>query len=211
MIVFALLYSGCTRRATARDLAYSNVAFFVEAAKPRALDSARARRRCGSSRSAASCSASPGRTSRCPCRRATATSSSASTRRARWRRPTSFPTRAKRPRRPRAPSSPRARRERRSASSRLPEPPGVVQPLSADHQRSSRSLDECRSPNGATAIGDALKLAAQMLPPARPSRRHPDHRRRQQRGHRSRRRSRSGSARITFRSTRSASARRPAA
>ncbi|MBV8067898.1 MAG: VWA domain-containing protein [Candidatus Eremiobacteraeota bacterium] len=42
---------------------------------------------------------------------------------------------------------------------------GVVQPLSADHQAVIAALDEVPLPNGATAIGDALKLAAQMLPP----------------------------------------------
>jgi Ca-activated chloride channel family protein len=42
----------------------------------------------------------------------------------------------------------------------------VVQPLSADHPQVIASLDEIPSPNGATAIGDALKLAAQLLPPA---------------------------------------------
>ena len=44
--------------------------------------------------------------------------------------------------------------------------PSVVQPLSADHQQVIAALDEIPSPNGATAIGDALKLAAQLLPPA---------------------------------------------
>jgi Ca-activated chloride channel homolog len=42
---------------------------------------------------------------------------------------------------------------------------GVVQPLSADHQAVIAALDEVPLPNGATAIGDAFKLAAQQLPP----------------------------------------------
>jgi Ca-activated chloride channel family protein len=42
---------------------------------------------------------------------------------------------------------------------------GVVQPLSADHQAVLAALADVPLPNGATAIGDALKLAAQMLPP----------------------------------------------
>lgn len=40
----------------------------------------------------------------------------------------------------------------------------VVQPLSADHQQVSSALDDVPMPNGATAIGDALQLAAQNLP-----------------------------------------------
>jgi len=43
---------------------------------------------------------------------------------------------------------------------------GIVQPLSADHQQVASALDEVPLPNGATAIGDALKLAAQNLPAA---------------------------------------------
>lgn len=41
---------------------------------------------------------------------------------------------------------------------------GIVQPLSADHQQVSQALDDVPLPNGATAIGDALRLAAQNLP-----------------------------------------------
>ncbi len=41
---------------------------------------------------------------------------------------------------------------------------GVVAPLSADHESIAAALDAVPLPNGATAIGDALKLAAQMLP-----------------------------------------------
>lgn len=41
----------------------------------------------------------------------------------------------------------------------------VVVPLSADRQVVVSGLDEIPSPNGATAIGDALGLAAQLLPP----------------------------------------------
>jgi Ca-activated chloride channel family protein len=40
----------------------------------------------------------------------------------------------------------------------------IVQPLSADHQQVSDSLEDIPLPNGATAIGDALNLAAQNLP-----------------------------------------------
>lgn len=40
----------------------------------------------------------------------------------------------------------------------------VVQPLTADHQLATASLDAVPLPNGATAIGDALQLAARELP-----------------------------------------------
>ena len=40
----------------------------------------------------------------------------------------------------------------------------IVQPLSADHQLVSDALDDVPQPDGATAIGDALQLAAQNFP-----------------------------------------------
>lgn len=40
----------------------------------------------------------------------------------------------------------------------------IVQPLSADHQLVSDALDNVPQPDGATAIGDALQLAAQNFP-----------------------------------------------
>jgi Ca-activated chloride channel homolog len=42
----------------------------------------------------------------------------------------------------------------------------VVAPLSPDHSAVKSALDQVPSPNGATAIGDALQLAAQSLPPS---------------------------------------------
>ncbi len=42
----------------------------------------------------------------------------------------------------------------------------VIQPLSADRATVKSALDEIPTPNGATAIGDALQLAARNLPPA---------------------------------------------
>ncbi len=51
MTLFALLYHWLTRRATARDLAYSNIAFFETAAKPRAAGFRVRSKRFGSSRS----------------------------------------------------------------------------------------------------------------------------------------------------------------
>lgn len=41
---------------------------------------------------------------------------------------------------------------------------GIVQPLTANHARAIASLMQIPPPNGATAIGDALDTAAQMLP-----------------------------------------------
>lgn len=40
----------------------------------------------------------------------------------------------------------------------------VIQPLSPDHTAVKDALDEIPAPNGATAIGEALQLAAQNLP-----------------------------------------------
>ena len=40
----------------------------------------------------------------------------------------------------------------------------VVQPLTSDHQTAREGVDRIPTPNGATAIGDALALAAQQLP-----------------------------------------------
>jgi Ca-activated chloride channel homolog len=42
----------------------------------------------------------------------------------------------------------------------------VIQPLTADHDQVKSALDAIPEPNGATAIGDALRLAAEGLPPA---------------------------------------------
>jgi Ca-activated chloride channel family protein len=42
----------------------------------------------------------------------------------------------------------------------------IVAPLSSDHDAVRAALDQIPSPNGATAIGDALRLAADTLPPS---------------------------------------------
>ena len=54
VVAFAILYARLQRRVTARDLAYSNVAFFVEAARPRRVDSPWRCRSSGCQRSPAS-------------------------------------------------------------------------------------------------------------------------------------------------------------
>ena len=43
---------------------------------------------------------------------------------------------------------------------------GIVQPLTTDRAQAIGALAQVPSPNGATAIGDALRLAAQSLPPS---------------------------------------------
>jgi Ca-activated chloride channel homolog len=40
----------------------------------------------------------------------------------------------------------------------------LIQPLTADHEQVTGALDDVPSPDGATAIGDALQMAAQNLP-----------------------------------------------
>ena len=50
IVAFALLYDRLQRRATARDLAYSNVAFFAARRQAARVDTARARKRSGWSR-----------------------------------------------------------------------------------------------------------------------------------------------------------------
>lgn len=161
--LFAVLYDRLQRRATARDLAYSNVAFFVAAAKPRlwiprALQGlwvfALAVLVLGIS--------GPHLTLPLPTRDGSVficidtSGSMAST--------DVVPT--------------RAQAARAAAQAFIDEsPPGtkigiisfagaasVVAPLSADHQSVIAALDNVPLPNGATAIGDALKLSAQMLP-----------------------------------------------
>jgi Ca-activated chloride channel homolog len=163
LAAFAYLYGRLERRATARDHAYSNVEFFVAAAKPRrwvprALE--------GLWLVALGCAllavSGPHLTLPMPARDGAVfvcidtSGSMAST--------DVMPTRA----------------DAAKAAARAfigETPPGtkigiiafaagaaIVQPLSADHQQVSDSLDQLPLPNGATAIGDALQLAAQNLP-----------------------------------------------
>jgi Ca-activated chloride channel family protein len=160
---FALLYGFLQRRKTARDLAYSNVQFFLEAAKPRAwiprtltalwvlavgvivLAVARPHLRIP-------VPVRDGDVFIC----IDTSGSMAST--------DVVPT--------------RAQAAKAAARAFIAESPpgvkigvisfsgaaGVVAPLSSDHQAVSAALDDVPLPNGATAIGDALKLAAQLLP-----------------------------------------------
>ena len=162
---FALLYDRLQRRATARDLAYSNVAFFTFAARPRVwiprlLQALWLIALAG----VALAVARPHLTIPVPVRDGDVficidtSGSMAST--------DVVPTRS----------------QAANAAARAfiaESPPGirigviafsgaaaVVAPRSADHQQVAAALAQVPLPNGATAIGDALKLAAQQLPPS---------------------------------------------
>jgi Ca-activated chloride channel family protein len=163
VLLVAVVYQRMARRATARDLAYSSVAFFAEAARPRtwiprflqvlwliALTGV------------AVAAARPHITIPVPVRDGRVfmcidtSGSMAST--------DVVPT--------------RAQAAKAAARAFIAESPpgieigiiafsgaaGVVAPLNADHQAVAAALDDVPLPNGATAIGDALKLAARQLP-----------------------------------------------
>jgi Ca-activated chloride channel family protein len=161
---FAVFYARLQRRATARDLAYSNIEFFVAAAKPRrwiprALQALWILAVAGVVLGISG----PHLTVPIPVRDGSVficidTSGSMAS-------SDVFPT--------------RAQAAKAAAQAFIAESPagtkigiisfagaaGVVAPLSADHQAVIAALDDVPQPDGATAIGDALKLAAQMLPP----------------------------------------------
>lgn len=162
-VAFALLYVALQRRATARDLAYSNVAFFAEAIRERAwIPRALGALWIAALASALLAVAGPHLTLPVPARDGRVficidTSGSMES-------TDVAPTRAD--------------AAKSAARAFIGEtPPGtkigiiafaggaaIVQPLSADHRQVTQALDEIPSPNGATAIGDALRLAAQNLP-----------------------------------------------
>jgi Ca-activated chloride channel family protein len=163
LVLFALLYAWMQRRVTARDLAYSNVPFFVEAIQPRQWIT-RALYAAWVVAFAALVLgvAGPHLSMPVPVRDGSVficidtSGSMAST--------DVFPT--------------RAQAAKAAARAFIAESPpgtkigiisfagaaGVVAPLNSDHQAVIAALEDVPSPNGATAIGDALKLAAQMLP-----------------------------------------------
>lgn len=164
VLIFAVLYDRLQRRATSRDLAYSSIGFFVEAAKPRqwiprALQALWIVALAGVVLGVSG----PHLAMPVPVRDGNVfiaidtSGSMAST--------DVFPT--------------RAQAAKAAARAFIAESPpgtkigiisfagaaGVVAPLSSDHQAVVNALDNVPLPNGATAIGDAFKLAAQMLPP----------------------------------------------
>lgn len=160
---FAFAYDRLQRRATARDLAYSNVPFFVQAARPRmwipralqalwVLAVVSVVLAVSGPHLALPVPARDGRVFIC----IDTSGSMAST--------DVTPTRAE-----------AAKAAARAFVSETPPgtkigiiafagEAGIVQPLSSDHQQVVASLDDVPIPNGATAIGDALKLAAENLP-----------------------------------------------
>jgi Ca-activated chloride channel family protein len=163
VVAFALLYDRLQRRATSRDLAYSNVAFFADAAKPRAwIPRALQALWIVALGGLVLALARPHLTIPVPARDGNVficidtSGSMAST--------DVVPT--------------RAQAAKAAARAFITESPpgtrigiisfsgvaGVVAPLNADRQAVAAALDDVPLPNGATAIGDALKLAAQLLP-----------------------------------------------
>jgi Ca-activated chloride channel homolog len=163
VIAFALIYRALARRATQRDLAYSNVAFFMEATKPRAWIPRMLQVAWIVALAAIGIAlAGPHMTLPVPARDGDVficidtSGSMAST--------DVQPT--------------RALAAKAAARAFIDESPpgtkigiiafsggaGIVAPLSADHQQVIDALENIPFPNGATAIGDALQLAAQNLP-----------------------------------------------
>jgi Ca-activated chloride channel homolog len=163
LLIFAFVYAMLARRATTHDLAYSNIAFFRDAAKPntwipRALQVlwivafAALILGVGGPHLQLMLPVHDGSVFIC----IDTSGSMAAT--------DVFPTRAE--------------ASKAAARAFISESPsgtkigiisfagaaGVVVPLSADHQAVLAGLDEIPPPNGATAIGDALALAARMLP-----------------------------------------------
>jgi Ca-activated chloride channel family protein len=164
IVVFTLLYRWFSRRKTSRDLAYSNVAFFVAATKPRPwIPAALTLLWILSLGGIALALGGPHLVLPVPARDGSVficidtSGSMAST--------DIVPTRAdaaKSAARTFITASPAGTKIGIVAFSGAA---GIVQPLSADHEAVSQSLDQVPLPNGATAIGDALQLAARNLPP----------------------------------------------
>jgi Ca-activated chloride channel homolog len=163
VVVFAFVYDALQRRKTSRDLAYSNVAFFVEAVRPRPWIPRALQLLWMLALSGVVLGVSgPHLSLPVPVRDGSVficidtSGSMAST--------DVFPTRSQA-----AKTAARAFIEESPAGTKIgiisfAGAAGVVQPLSADHQAVIAALDEVPLPNGATAIGDAFKLAAEQLP-----------------------------------------------
>ncbi len=163
VVIFALLYDRLARRVTARDLAYSSVPFFLEAAKPRGWIPRALQTLWIVALGALVLGISgPHLTMLVPVRDGSVficidTSGSMSS-------TDVFPTRAQA-----AKSAARAFIDESPQGTRIgiisfAGSASVIAPLNSDHQAVIGALDAIPLPNGATAIGDALKLSAQMLP-----------------------------------------------
>jgi Ca-activated chloride channel family protein len=163
LIVFAVLYVMLARRATAHDLAYSNITFFRDAAKPRtwiprALQSlwllafAALVLGAGGPHLQLMLPAHDGSVFIC----IDTSGSMAAT--------DVFPTRAQASKAAARAFISESPSDTRIGIISFAGAAAVVVPLSADHQAVLSGLDEIPAPDGATAIGDALALAARMLP-----------------------------------------------
>jgi Ca-activated chloride channel family protein len=165
LVVLALLYGAAERRKTANDLAYSQVAFFAGAVRPRAWIPRALR---FGWIAALACiavgAAGPHLTLPLPVRDGAVficidtSGSMAST--------DVSPTRAQA-----AQAAARAFVDEAPAGTRIgiiafSGAASMIEPLSADKEQVKAALDAIPPPNGATAIGDALRLAADSLPPA---------------------------------------------
>lgn len=163
--LLALLYGGLARRKTAQDLAYSNLAFFIAAVQPRRWVP-RALHVCWIAALVALALAVGGLhvTAPVPVRDGAVficidTSGSMAAQDV-------APTRAAA-----ALSAARAFIDESAPGTRIgliafSSAASMVQPLSSDHAAVDAALAAIPPPNGATAIGDALRLAASALPPA---------------------------------------------
>lgn len=161
--IFAFLYAWLQRRVTARDLAYSNIVFFAQAVRPRRwIPRLLAALWIVALGGVVLGAAGPHLTLWVPARDGSVficidtSGSMAST--------DVYPTRAQAAKTAAAAFIQESPRGTRIGIISFAGAAGVVAPLSADHQNVIAALDDVPLPNGATAIGDALKLAARLLP-----------------------------------------------
>lgn len=161
--IFAFVYAWLQSRVTTRDLAYSNIAFFAQAVRPRRWIP---RLLAALWIVALACvvlgAAGPHLTLLVPARDGSVfiaidtSGSMAST--------DVYPTRAQAAKAAATAFIEESPRGTRIGIISFAGAAGVVAPLNADHQSVIAALDDVPLPNGATAIGDALKLAARLLP-----------------------------------------------
>lgn len=161
--IFAFLYAWLQGRVTARDLAYSNIAFFAQAARPRRwIPRLLAALWIVALAGVVLGAAGPHMTLLVPARDGSVficidtSGSMAST--------DVYPTRAQAAKTAATAFIEESPRGTRIGIISFAGAAGVVAPLNADHQSVIAALDDVPLPNGATAIGDALKLAARLLP-----------------------------------------------
>lgn len=163
VVLFAIAYARLQRRATARDLAYSNVEFFAASVRPRAwIPRALQALWIVALASAALALSGPHLVLPVPVRDGEVfvcidTSGSMASQDV-------TPTRAEA-----AKTAARAFIAETQPGTKIgiiafSGQASVVQPLSDDHQQVAAALDDVPQPDGATAIGDALKLSAENLP-----------------------------------------------